>query len=121
MPITTPATFKGVPLGDHNWSVSKYQRTVVAHPIVRADGIVHQNVGGGQQTIQVDGWINKYSSNRQAVETFLADLITQLGNSPGTLVVSGNSYTNCYLIGIEPSADDRLINFFTLNFVRNPH
>lgn len=119
MALVSNGTFKGILIGDHCSITINYNRNVEKKKIPRANGTIIRNTGGGWQEIFINAWVIK--TTRQDVEDYCNNLALSFGNAPGTLIVNGTSYTNCFFMDITPSQDDVLYNNFTMTLIRNPY
>lgn len=116
--MASNGTFKAIDIGDHCSIIVSYSRDVEMKEIPRANGVIIRNRGGGKQDIMVNAWVIK--TTRQQIEDYCRALATSFGNTVGTLIINGTTYTNCYFIDMMPNAEDKRWNIFSLRFVRNP-
>ena len=111
------ATFNGISLGDHNWLEVGTENEVEVHKIPRADGVIIRRRGGGMKTMVVHGWIVK--STRGEIEQFFDGLALQLTSGLASLVINGNTYTNCILKSISPDGDHNRWSRFSIIFFKS--
>lgn len=120
MPING-ALYGGIQIGDYAYGVPDTQANVLVENIPRATGVVVKFLGGGLQTVVVNGWVvNTLARRRQELEEYLRDLGGDLiAQSPTTLTINGVSYTNCFFQGISPGGSDKHFDTFTVTFIRS--
>lgn len=111
------ASFQGVAIGDHAWLETSTENEVEVHKIPRADGVILRRRGGGLKTLTVHGWVKK--TKRKDLESYLDGLAAAFSSALGTLVINGNSYTNCILKSISPSSDHFIVNRFSITFYKS--
>lgn len=112
-------TFKGIYIGDHADVTIGYEANVSTQPIPRAQGVILREMGGGLQRLRVSAYVIK--PTRADLELYMKNLAPQLGTSPGDLVVSGNTYTNCFLISLSFEENTNKFVKFSLEFLRSAY
>jgi len=111
------ATFNGINLGDHAEVSIDTGNEVEIHKIPRADGAIIRRRGGGLKNLTVTGWIVK--STRAEIEQFFDQLAASLGSGLASLIINGETYTNCLLVSISPDTGHNRFADFTLSFIKS--
>jgi len=111
------STFSGIQIGDFAHLETSTDNEVEIHKIPRADGAILRQRGGGLKTMTIHGWVKKLS--RKQLELYLDNLGAAFGSALGTLIVNGNSYTNCIFKRISPDSDHFKWSRFTIIFYKS--
>jgi len=108
-------------LGVTEWVNIDYTGNVQTRIIPRAKGVKIWNtseIGGGVLTVTVDTFIVK--SSRLEVEQYVLNLINNLANKKGDLVIEGTfTVSDCYINDIRSSKSDNRWNYITITFVKS--
>ena len=108
-------------LGVTEWVNVDYSGNVHTRIIPRAKGIKIWNtseLGGGALTVTVDTFIVKNS--RLEVEQYIVNLINNLANKKGDLVIEDVfTISDCYISDIKSSKTSSRWNHITITFVKS--
>jgi len=108
-------------LGVTEWVNVDYSGNVHTRIIPRAKGIKIWNtseLGGGSLTVTVDTFVVK--NNRLEVEQYIVNLINNLANKKGDLVIEGVfTISDCYILDIKSSKTSSRWNHITITFVKS--
>ena len=118
--MSSNVTFKGIALGDYCNAVDlSYERSPRIVELPRTNGVRIYNQGGGLQTITISGWVKK--TTVQAAQDYLDSLEVALGNSSGTLIANGITYTSCFLTNFSFDSEDSFYRTFSCTFVKSAY
>lgn len=92
--------YNSVAVGDYAWLIpsTNFPDTEVGIP--RAQGIRQKDMGGGSQILTVKAWVVKTTDALLA--SYLEALPRNFGTGLASLVIDGNTYTNCKCLSITP-------------------
>ena len=94
------ATYNGISVGDYAWLISATNFPDTTIRIPRAQGIRQRDEGGGEQTLVVKAWVVK--DNQADLAAYFESLPRFFGTGIASLVIDGNTYTNCKCLSINP-------------------
>ena len=108
-------------LGATEWVNVDYAGNTQSRIIPRAKGVKIWNtsdLGGGILTVTVDTFIVKDS--RLEVEQYIINLINNIANKKGNLVIEGTfTISDCYINSIRSSKSNSRWNYITITFTKS--
>jgi len=118
--MSSNITFKGIGLGDYcNGLEISYERSPRIVELPRTNGVRIYNQGGGIQTFNISGWVKK--TTVKDAQDYLDSLEIALGNTSGTLIANGITYSNCFLTNFNFDSEDSFFRTFTCSFVKSAY
>jgi len=114
-------TFGTVKIGTHSYAVPNVERNLLTEQIPRAEGVYIKDLGGGQQSLSVAGWITQETRSRMTLIAYLQQLLEQLSavSAPASLYDFTYEYSNCFFQGLSYGTEDRHWATFSANFLRS--
>ena len=103
--MASNGTFNGVDLGDYCSIFSDYGISPIIKKVVRANGIILLQSGGGQFTHTVKFWKEGFS-NRAEVANYVKGLHVSFGTGKAELVINSVTYSDCICTGITQEDTD---------------